>query len=299
MPGFRSFLCVLFSALLPLAAGAASGVTVTDDLGREVVLEQPAQRIVSLTPHLTELLFAAGAGERIVGTVEHADYPPPALKIPRVGTAAHLDLERILELEPDLLLAWASGSPRTALERLERLGLAVYYSEPADLAGIAADLRRLGRLAGQPEVAEAAARAFEAEIDALRRNHAHRRPVTVFYQVWDRPLMTVNDGHLIGEAIRLCGGRNLFGSETSLVPRPDREAVLAADPEAIVTGGPGEDRPDWLQPWREWGALTAVRRDNLFFVPPSLLQRHTPRIADGALMLCEALELARARRPEP
>ncbi|AHE98152.1 cobalamin-binding protein [Thioalkalivibrio paradoxus] len=297
MPGFRSFLRLVPVALLPLVAGAA-GIEVTDDLGREVVLEQPAKRIVSLAPHLTELLFAAGAGERIVGTVEHADYPPASRGIPRVGTASHVDLERILELEPDLLLAWASGSPRTALERLERLGFAVYYSEPADLDGIATDLRRLGRLAGQTEAADARARGFEAEIEALRREHAHRPPVTVFYQVWDRPLMTVNDKHLIGEAIRLCGGRNVFASEQSLVPRPNREAVLAADPEAIVTGGPGEDRPDWLHPWREWDALTAVRRDNLFFVPPSLLQRHTPRIADGARLLCEALELARARRPE-
>lgn len=283
---------------LPFAQAGASerGIVVVDDRGRSVELAEPAQRIVSLAPHLTELLFAVGAADRLVATVAHADFPAAAREIPRIGTATQLDLERLMAARPDLIIAWDSGSPRAPLERLERLGLTIYYSEPSDFGGIGKDLRRLGRLTGSDDLAERAARDFEEKIDALRTRHADRPPVTVFYQVWDQPLMTVNDAHLIGEAIRLCGGRNVFGHLEVLVPRPGRETVLAADPEAIVSGGPGEDRPDWLEPWEHWTGLTAVRRDNLFFIPPSLIQRHTPRISEGTRMLCEALETARSRR---
>ena len=272
--------------------------TVIDDRGREVQVTAHPERIISLAPHLTELLFAVGAGERIVATVEHADHPAEARSLPRIGSAVQLDLERIVALEPQLVIAWASGSPRAPMERLEALGLNVYYSEPTDFAGIARDLRRLGQISGTSDSAEAAAAAFEREIGDLRARHSGRAPITVFYQVWDPPLMTVNDRHLIGEALRLCGGTNVFGDLEALVPRPGREAVLAANPEVIVTGGPGEDRADWLEPWRAWTGLTAVQRDNLFFIPPSLIQRPTPRIAQGTGMLCDALEQARLRRPE-
>ncbi len=288
---------LMVAASLPIAA-AAQGISVIDDRGRTVQLAEPAQRIVSLAPHLTELLFAVGAGDRIVATVAYADYPEAASSIPRIGTATQLDLERLLAASPDLVIAWSSGSPRAALERLEALGLTVYYSEPGHFEGIAADLQRLGELAGQEERGAVAARDFLDTITELRDRYSTRPEVTVFYQVWDQPLMTVNDQHLIGRAIELCGGRNLFGHLETLVPRPGHETVIAADPEAIVSGGPGEDRPDWLAEWRSWSQLTAVRRDNLFFIPPSLLQRHTPRIAEGTRMLCEVLETARSRRVE-
>ncbi len=291
-PALALWLC------LPFAPTGASehGIVVVDDRGRSVELAEPAQRIVSLAPHLTELLFAVGAADRIVATVAHADFPAAAREIPRIGTATQLDLERLLAARPDLIIAWDSGSPRAPLERLERLGLTIYYSEPSDFGGIGKDLRRLGRLTGNDDLAERSAKDFADTIDALRARYADRPEVTIFYQVWDQPLMTVNDAHLIGEAIRLCRGHNVFGHMEALVPRPGKETVLAADPEAIVSGGPGEDRPDWLEPWEHWTGLTAVRRDNLFFIPPSLMQRHTPRIAKGTGMLCEALETARSRR---
>jgi len=287
------------SAGIGLAQEATAGSVVIDDRGREIRVADPPQRIISLAPHLTELLFAIGAGDRVVATVAHADHPAQASSIPRIGSALQLDLERIVALRPELVIAWASGNPRAQMDRLEGLGVRVYYSEPADFAGIARDLRRLGDITGFGPSAEAAALAFEGEIAALRAAYSGRDPVPVFYQVWDPPLMTVNDRHLIGEALRLCGGYNVFGDLDALVPRPGREAVMAVNPEAIVTGGPGEDRADWLDPWRAWTGLTAVQRDNLFFIPPSLIQRPTPRIAEGTRMLCEVLEQARLRRPEP
>jgi len=284
--------------LLALPAGVLGEIRVTDDAGRDIRLAGPAQRVVSLSPHLTEILFHVGAGAQVVGTVSFSDFPEAAARIPVVGSAGQLDLERILALEPDLVVAWQSGNPARQVTRLEQLGLTVYYSEPRRLADLADTLEQLATLTGLPESGAARAEALRQGVLELTRQYAHRPSVPLFYQIWDRPLMTINDEHIIGELIGLCGGHNLFGELPALVPRLGRESVLAADPEVIVGGGSGEDNRAWVEDWRRWQGLTAVQRDNLFFIPPSLIQRQTPRILEGAALLCEQLELARQRRPE-
>jgi iron complex transport system substrate-binding protein len=279
-----------------LAAPAFAEVRVTDDLGRTVVLAQPTRRIVSLAPHATETLFTAGAGDRVVGAVSYSDYPEDAKKIPRVGGYHNLDLERIVALRPDLVVAWASGNLPAQVERLRALGMTVYVSEPHAIEDVARNIERLGALAGTEIAAQRAAAAFRARHERLRARYADRPAVSMFYQIWNRPLMTINGEHLISKVIALCGGVNVFAGLPVLAPKVDVEQVLAADPEAIVASGMGEARPDWLADWRRWPQLRAVRRDNLFFIPPDLIQRHTPRILDGAERLCAALELARTRR---
>jgi iron complex transport system substrate-binding protein len=293
---FWCLVCLgLWPAILP---GEGIGeIRVTDDAGREVVLTEPARRVVSLSPHLTEILFHVDAGDRVVGTVSFSDYPAAAARLPVVGSAGQLDLERIVALEPDLVVAWQSGNPARQLDRLQRLGITVYLNEPRRLADLAGTLERLSRLTGTQAAGTARAEALREGARALEVRYAGRSPVPLFYQIWDNPLMTVNDDHLIGEIIGLCGGVNVFGGIDSLVPRLNREAVLAADPEVIAGGGSGEADPAWVDAWRRWTGLTAVRRDNLFFIPPSLIQRQTPRILEGAALLCEFLELARSRRP--
>lgn len=268
----------------------------SDDTGGVVELAAPARRIVSLAPHATEILYVAGAGDYLVGAVEYSDYPEAAMRIPRVGSYAGLDLERIVALRPDLVIAWQSGNPPAQVERLRALGLAVYVSEPRHIEDVATNIERLGRLAGTTDAALRAAQAFRQRHDGLRRRYAGRPPVTVFYQIWDQPLMTVNGRQLISDVIRLCGGRNVFADLPILAPTVDVEAVLAADPEAIVASGAGAARPEGLDAWRHWPQLRAVQRDNLFVVPPDVLQRHGPRILDGAEHLCAALEAARGRR---
>lgn len=283
-------------ALPGAAAHAATHVCVTDDADREVCLERPAERIVSLSPGATELLFAAGAGDRIVGTVSHSDHPPEAESIPRVGSYKRLDMESLLARRPDLVVGWISGNPDEQLERLRNLGQRVYLSEPRELDDVATTLTRLGRLAGTAGTADAAAADFRDEIAAIRARYGERDPVRTFYQIWPDPLMTVNDAHLISQAASLCGSDNIFGDLDSLTPRIDRESVLARDPEAIVAGGMGEADKSWLDPWRRFEDLEAVRKGNLFFVPPSTLQRPTPRLVEGTRQLCRHLETARERR---
>ncbi|MBU0753454.1 MAG: cobalamin-binding protein [Gammaproteobacteria bacterium] len=278
---------------------ARAEVVVGDDAGESVRLPQAARRIISLSPHITELLFAAGAGERVIAAVEYSDFPVAAKNLPRVGSYSALDLERIARLRPDLAIAWGSGNPPAQVAQLARLGIPVFVSEPKRLEDIPATLRRLGRLAGTAAAAEAAAGSFERRLGDLRTRHSGARPVSVFYEIWNQPLMTVGGDHVISAAISLCGGRNVFAALTQPAEAVALEAVLRADPEAIIASGMGEQRPDWLDHWRRWPRLQAVKRDNLYFVPPDLLQRHTPRLLDGAERLCAALEVARGRAVQP
>ncbi len=289
-------LVCLLGLVSPAVFSGESGPCVVDDAERRVCLQAPARRIVSLSPGATELLFAAGAGEWIEGTVRYSDYPAAAKRIPRVGTHSRFDIEKLLALSPDLVVAWISGNPAEQVERLQALGMTVYYSEPRRFEDVSSTLERLGLLAGTTDVARTAIAEFNAAIDELEARYRDADPVPIFYQIWDDPLMTVNDSHLISQAIELCGGRNVFGAADRLVPRLDRESVLAAAPEAIVAGGMGEDDTGWLEAWERFPGFTAVRRGNLFFVPPSYIQRPTPRVAEGSRILCEHLETARGRR---
>lgn len=285
--------------LLGLALWGAPppGVVVRDDSGREVSLAKSARRVVSLAPHVTESLFAIGAGGLVVGTVDYSDYPEAAKAITKVGGYNRFDLETVIALQPDLVIGWQSGNPPALLERLEALGLPVFVSQPNHLEDVADELERFGKLTGLTASAEAAARAFRERLGGLRKRAASRPAVRTFYQVWHRPIMTVGGGQIISDVIKLCGGENVFDALTSLAPTVSEEAVLAANPEAIIASGMGEARPEWLDSWRQWPQLTATARKNLFFIPPDLIQRHTPRLLDGAEQLCRFLEVARERRP--
>ena len=288
-----STLCRLFLLLCLVVVVSAHATQVTDDAGRTVVLARPAKRIVSLAPHATELLFAAGAGDRVVGVSARSDYPPAARALPRVGGYDALNLEAIVGLRPDLVVAWRAGNAESQLHRLRALGLTVYLSEPRTLTQIAIDIERLGRLAGTTAVAKRSADDFRRHVGRLRSRYAGRSPVRVFYEVWNRPLMTINGAHLISRVIGLCGGRNVFAELPVLAGQVSVEAVLAANPDAIVASGTAATRPPWLDDWQRWGDLTAVRAHNLFFVPPDIIQRNTPRILDGAERLCKQLDTAR------
>lgn len=286
---------LLFLAALGAALAARAEIVVTDDSGAVVRLKEPARRIVSLAPHVTETLFAAGAGDRVVGAVEYSDYPPAAKGVARIGGYSKLDLEAIAALKPDLAVGWASGNAPAHVARLRALGIPVYLSQPERIDDVAASLERIGELAGTQETARAAAAAFRAKLDELRARYGTRARVRTFYQIWKQPLMTVGGGQVISDVIRLCGGENVFAELKPLAPKVSMEAVIAADPDAIVASGMDEARPEWLDDWRRWKNLKAVRRGTLFFIPPDLIQRHTPRIVDGAERLCAQLDVARGR----
>ncbi|RJG01455.1 cobalamin-binding protein [Noviherbaspirillum sedimenti] len=288
---------VLLAAVLlaggPALANGAPGVV--DDAGRTLALSTPARRIVSLAPHATELLYAAGAGEQVVGVSEFSDYPQKARQVPRIGGGGALDLERIVALKPDLVVAWRSGNSAVQIARLKNLGIPIFESEPRDFAAIASNIERLAQLAGTETAGHAAASAFRARLDLLSTRFAGRAPVRVFYQVWDKPLMTLNGQHMVSAVMRLCGGRNIFDSLPQLAPMVGVEAVVRADPEVIM--GDSAERNNAPSAWRRFPKMTAVERGNLFVIDPDLLTRPGPRIIDGAEQMCQQLETARSKRP--
>ena len=292
-----TFKIILLSiaAFLPAAHAA---ISVVDDAGNRVTLQQPARRIISMSPHVTELLFAAGGGNRIVGAMNFSDYPEAAKRIPLVGSNSQIDMERTVALKPDLLIVWQSGNTARQLEQLRSLGIPVFFSEPRKLDDVATSLARFGQLLGTEATAQKAAATYRAQIAALAARHGKRPTVRVFYQIWDKPVYTLSGDHIVSDAIRLCGGANIFAGLKVKAPSVSIEAVMQANPEAIV--GDQQHGPDdaGITIWKPYKTMTAVARDNLFTLNSELLTRAGPRLPEGVAQLCDRLESARQRRPK-
>lgn len=273
---------------------ALGAIVARDDGGRDVRLSAPATRIVSLAPHLTELLFEIGAEGAIVGTVAHSDYPPAAKAIPRVGDARATDLERVVTLQPDLILAWGSGNSRRAIHKLRSLGYAVFESEPRRLVDIPSTLERLGVLTSMSARAILMARTFNERLVALAWSADDRAIVDVFYQVWHPPLMSLNRQHIVSDALRICGGVNVASGAPRLVPRLSLESIITANPRAIIVAVSGSDDRAAMH-WRQWQTIRAVADNAVFVVPADVLHRHTSRILVGIDALCGHLSTVRGK----
>lgn len=285
---------VLWCSISAVHAGVPANETieVSDDMQRTVILSQPAQRVISLAPHITELLYEVGAGERIVGTVGYSDYPEPARKIPRIGSFSKFDYEAITVLKPDLVIAWYSGNPASQMQGVHGLDVPVFYSEPKTLGDIAESIEDFGRLTGTMEIAGRQAERFRNRLSALQQTYKNREPVRVFYQVWDQPLMTVNGEHIISDAIDLCGGVNVFVDMSVSTPHIDMESVLERNPQVIIAGI-NEQRSDWLQQWKRWPDIDAVVNGHVYGVNPDMMTRHTSRILTATGEVCEFIDKAR------
>lgn len=278
---------------LLLWSPAFATVSVIDDAGRTTTLPQPARRIVSLSPHTTEMLYAAGAGSRVVGVVNYSDYPPEAQKVASVGNGLALDLERLIQLEPDLVVAWSSGNSASQLSKLRELGIPVFESEPRDFPTIATSMERLATLAGSEATGREAAASFRAQLERIKASYEERERVTVFYQIWRKPLMTLNGEHPVSIALRLCGATNIFSELPQLAPTVNVEAVLEANPDAIIASS-GE-QGDVLGDWRRFRRLKAVEHGNLLLIDGGLMNRSGPRILDGTEALCKLIDTVRGR----
>jgi len=286
----RAFAALALALALPVAR---ADVRVTDDTGQSLVLAAPAKRVVSLGPHLTELAYAVGAGDAVVGVIRYSDFPEAAKALPVVGDAHAIDFERIVQLKPDLVLVWGSGLNERHKARLRSLGLTVYESEIRHAQAIADTLRRLGTLLGRADGAEAAARRFESQWQGLAERYRGRAPVRVFWQLWHEPLMTINREHLISEAMRACGGVNVFADLPLLTPSVSWEAAVRADPQLIATSGRDEDRARDFAAWQRFAAVSAVKQQRFASIDGNLIGRMGPRFVEGAAALCEAIERTR------
>jgi len=270
-------------------------VEAVDFLGKTVRLNQPAKRIVALAPHIVENVYSAGAGAQLVGVVAHSNYPAEALTLPIVGGYEQTNHEKIIELNPDLIIGWETGNSHSSLNRLRELGYPIYVDQPNNLKDVAKSVRDIGILSGNVELANKAADEYLETLSKMRSKYQDVASLTVFYQVWNSPLHTINGKHIISDAINICGGNNIYADEFAVSPVVNIESVLDRNPDAIIAGGMSSARPEWLDDWKAWPSLKAVSNDNLFFVNPDHIQRHTVRLLLGLESICSQLDQARAR----
>jgi len=266
---------------------AAASITLKDDLGRQVEIAQPAKRIVTLAPFLTELAFSAGVGERVVGVSEHSDYPPEARSRPAVASSAAVSLEQVAALAPDLVLAWRDTIGSADLERLALLRIPVFVAQARSLGDVPRLLEAIGRLAGR-DVAGVIA-AYRARLEAARALRAASPRIPVFLEIWHQPLTTIAGPHWMNEALELCGAHNAFADLDGVAPVVSWELVYARDPQAIVGAGSADAAAAFRERWKARPTLAAVKHDRLVFINPDTIQRPTIRLADGVMELCEGL----------
>ncbi len=283
----------LLVVVAALGSVASAAITITDDSGARVVLAAPAKRIVSLSPGATEMLFAAGAGDRVIATVEYSDEPAEAKRIARIGDVVAIDIERLVALRPDVAVIWPGGGNAAQIEKLSRLGLPLYRQQVDRLQDLPASVRRLGILAGTSAVAEINARNLEQRLAELQRKYAGNPPLTVLLQVWNRPIYTVGGKQLMSDALRVCGARNVFGDLETPGPVVDVEAVIARDPDVIVAAASAETANTWLADWKRFPQLRAVKSGHLIPFDDESLVRLGPSVITATERLCRALAAVR------
>jgi len=287
------YLCVAFLfAVMPVWANA---VSVTDDQKQQLKFKHAPQRIIALSPAITEMLYAIGADKQIIAAVSHSDYPPPALNLPRVGGYENIDIEKILALQPDLIIAWLSGNNLRQLATLQALNIPIFFSEPKTLADIASTLLRLGMISGHQQQAQKLVQSFEQQMTALKKKYATAAQRRVMIQIWDKPLMAIGADHVINDLLDLCAGVNIFQQPvTSLSPEP--ESILRLQPELIIMTAEVSARAVWRQYWQQprWQTVKAVQNKSILAINnPDVLVRHSPRILQGAEALCSQINTSR------
>lgn len=289
------FLCLLLNLFFFLNSHAKniSPIVVTDSLQRTVILQQPAKRIVALAPHIVENLYSAGAGNTIVGAVDYCDYPKAALDIERVGAINSVSLEKIISLKPDLVIVWTSGNGLKVLKQLERLNITTYASNPKTFNDIAQSIHDFGLITGHVNTAQKSAHALLQKVHQLKKRFSHKKTVSLFYQVWSKPLLSLNDKQILGDVIALCGGKNIFGNTAALVPKISIESVINLQPHVMISTRKPEDKSYTLDHWKAHTTIPAVTQNHLYYIHPDIISRHSARITQGAEALCQHLEKAR------
>lgn len=257
------------------------------------VTAKPAQRIIALSPHAVELLYAIGAGDRIVGTVEYADYPEQAKQIPRIGNYTGIQLERVLELKPDLVIAWRTGNKDSDLKKMESLGLQLFYTHPQTVREISRDLKQLGELTGLTERADKVIAELEQKYQAITSRYKSKATVNVFYQMWHDPIRTVGPNSWVESLIADCNGNNVFNDAGSDYPLVSLESVLVKDPQVIIIPHHSGNIGAKKSIWDNWQNIDAVKHQRLFVINGDILHRFSPRALEGLQKLCEAIDSAR------
>lgn len=251
------------------------------------------QRIIALSPHAVEMLYAIGAGDKIVATISHADYPEAAKAIEVIGDYRGITLEKLISLKPDLVVTWPSGNKFNQIEQIKKLGFKVLASDPTTLDEIASDIRSLGKATGNQTQAEQVANRFEQDLAKITAQYQSRKPVKVFYQLWSKPLMTISGDSWISQFISRCGGVNVFKDADSPYPKISTENVLLTGAEVILVPEDKNTRGHELYNWQHWQLLPAVKNNHIYHPDAKVLHRPTTRVLAPMKDVCEFINNAR------
>lgn len=284
----RSLASVFALAALALALPSAAQLSIRDDMNRPIILKAPAKRIVTLAPFLTEIVFAAGAGDLAVGVDEHSDFPPEVLAVPKVATGPAFNIERLAKLKPDLVLAWRDGIKREDVDRMTSAGAVVYVASARQLEDVPRLLQAVALLTGRD--ATRAMSDFETKIAKLRRDNAAKPRLTAFMEIWNRPLTTVSGEHFLTEALGICKAENVFSDRTGIAPKVSWEDVLAKDPQVIISAGSASSAREFRANWQARQSMGAVKAQRMVFMAEETISRPTPRTPEGIAKLCAELD---------
>ena len=288
----RSTLALVL-ALLAAPGFAATTRDVRDDSRELVTVTTGECRIVSLAPGTTAMLYAAGAGHCLVGTIAHSDEPAEAARVPIVGDAETLDFEQLIALRPTVVVVAVDVVQRARIDRIRALKIPVYQVHVTRLADMAESVRRLGELAGTAAEARRAAAGLRAELDAIDKRYRGRKPLRVLYQIWDQPIYTIGGKHVISDALQLCGANNIFADLQTAAPAVTREAAVLRDPDLIIISAPPQSGVEWLAQWRRFPTMSAVRNDRVLPYSDERMDRMGPSVLAAAASLCELVDRAR------
>jgi len=293
----RALLATILLSGMALTQASSAEITLSQANGETLTLPEPADRIITLAPNLAELIFAAGAGEHLKAVVEYSNFPARVAQIPRVGDAFRIDLERIIQLGPDLVIAWSSGNPQTALQKLEQLGIKVWQVEITRPEEIADIVESMSRAAGTQLKGEAMARQLRDQLADLEQRNAGKAPLDYFYQIAPRPLYTINAQHIISHSLAVCAGRNVFSDLPTLAPQISRESVIMANPQVMIAPKTPDD-PAALLTWQDWPQLQAVKNGNMLYLPADEISQATPRLLDSIDLACKLLDEVRNKQTQ-
>jgi iron complex transport system substrate-binding protein len=286
-------LLMLVASLTAMSPAApAQTITIRDDTGATLRLTTPARRIVSLAPGATEMLFAAGAGDRVLATVTGSDEPEAAKKIERIGDANALVFDRLIALKPDAVVVWKDLTNELIIDSLvNKLKLNVYYVSVRTLDDIPRSVRRLGVLTGTSAIADQAARSMESDIAALpKKIPSGRRPLDVFFMIWDVPLYTVGSRNVVSDALRRCGARNLYDDIDFPSPVVEFEDIKKRNPDVILMSAPPITARDWRERWARFPSVKAVANKQVLTFSDVRLTRMGPSAIDSVPGLCQQLD---------
>ena len=277
---------------------ALSGLSISVSAMYKLPDVKNAQRIIALSPHSVELLFALGVGDRIIGTTEFADFPEAANKIERVGGYHGFQTERIVELQPDLIVAWEGGNRSEDLDLFEKLELPVYRSETKRLRHIAVELKALGELTSTEEKAAVLIKYFHDNLDSLSKQNKDKQKISFFYQLWSAPIRTISTGSWINEMLEICGGKNIINDPEVDYPQISLETVLLNEPQVIIipaNHGHDNGKLSGLN-WKEWPEIPAVKNNHIYRINGDILHRFSLRVIEATQTLCRTFDTIRKNK---